>query len=173
MTQSLSSIVHIILSSYGLPPHTFTDDSFSDHYGKRTSLLLYKFCENLQDQSMILTENVALSQSQWKFSGFTSGKQLKNQTAFNKSGLLVKPWQGPSFLLFLHLLGSSSIFLSRESTVQKGKGWDKSPADLHSSRMWFFRCKTPGNNCWHCSQMQLLGMHSRGTKGTWKLDVQM
>lgn len=41
MTQSLSSIVHITLSSYGLMPLTFTGDSFSDPYGKRTNLLLY------------------------------------------------------------------------------------------------------------------------------------
>lgn len=98
---------------------------------------------------------------------------------------------GTKLSSFPILLGASSFFLSKESTVQKGEG-DKSPADLHSNQTCFCRCKwnfawesnrdckTPSNNCWSCSQtergkpqavvsghMQLLGRHSTGMKGTW------
>lgn len=51
---------------------------------------------------MVLTGKVALCQSQWKSSGFTSGKQLKDQTAFNTSGSWERAQEGPSFLLFLY-----------------------------------------------------------------------
>lgn len=88
---------------------------------------------------MILTGNVVLCQIQWESSVFTPGKQLKDQTAFNKSDSWARPQEGPSFLLFLHLRGASSFFLSEEGTVQKGEGWDRSPADLHSGRTGFCR----------------------------------
>lgn len=45
---------------------------------------------------IIVTGKVAVYQSQWKSSGLTSGKQLKDLTAFNTSGSWERAQEEPS-----------------------------------------------------------------------------
>lgn len=69
---------------------------------KTASFCIYDAKTSMAGHIMVLTGKVALCQSQWKSSGFTSGKQLKDQTAFNTSGSWERAQEGPSFLLFLY-----------------------------------------------------------------------
>lgn len=106
MTLSQCSIVHITLSSYGLITLTFTGESCSNpgpHEKKNPSLLLYLWCQNLHGRLHYGSHwKSGTMPSQWKSSGFTSGKQLKDQTAFNTSGSWERAQEGPRFLLFLY-----------------------------------------------------------------------
>lgn len=52
----------------------------------RKSFCIYDAKTSMAGYIIVLTGKVALCQSQWKAFGFTSGKQLKDQTAFNTSG---------------------------------------------------------------------------------------
>lgn len=139
MTPSQCSLVHNTLSSCGLTPLTFTDDSFSNPgpHGKRTSFLLSIMPKppSMVGQTMILTGNVILCQSQWESSGFISGKQLKDQQPLTNLTRGRDHRRDQAFFFSY----TCSIFLSKESAVQKVEGWDKSPADLHSSRTGFCR----------------------------------
>lgn len=67
------------------------------------SFCIYDAKTSMAGYIIILTGKVALLyQSQWKSSGLTSGKQLKDQTAFNTSGSWERAQEKPSFLLFLY-----------------------------------------------------------------------
>lgn len=105
MTPSQCYIVHSTLSSYGLIPLTLMWDSCSNS-GPHKKKAPASFCicdakTSMAGYIMVLTGKVALCQSQRKSSGFTSGKQLKDQAAFNTSGSWERAQEGPNFLLFL------------------------------------------------------------------------
>lgn len=149
-----------------------TDPSFSnlDLHGRRTpartSPILYLLCQNIQTwhSRLWFPQQTWHCISQWKFSGLTSRIQLKDQTTLNNHGSQERPQEGSSSLLFLHLQDTSSVFFFKENIAPARKGGDACPAHLLSSRTCFcwcrlsfasvstMDCKTPGNNCWSCSE---------------------
>lgn len=100
------SVALSTLPSGRMDSFSFTYDSYSNpgpHEKKNpVSFCIYDAKTSMAGCIIVLTEKVALCQSQWKSCGFTSGKQLKDQTAFNTSGSWERSQEGSSFLLFLY-----------------------------------------------------------------------